>query len=51
MRDIGPRTMQGFIETARAARICIGAKTTHWTAAMRNYRTFPDGDVNASDRP
>jgi len=21
------------------------------TAGMRNYRTFPDGDVNASDRP
>jgi hypothetical protein len=34
------KQMQQFIEPARAARICISAETTHWTAAMRKDRPF-----------
>jgi len=30
-----PSRWSGFIEPARAARICISAETTQWTAAMR----------------
>jgi hypothetical protein len=43
--------MQQFIEPARAARICINAETTQWTAAMRKKRPLPDGSANGRVRP
>jgi hypothetical protein len=42
------KQMQQFIEPARAARICINAETTQWTAAMRKKRALPDGLANGS---
>jgi len=42
--------MQRFIEPARAARICISAKTTQWMTAMRKYQSFADVAVNGSNR-
>jgi len=48
----GYRSCKSALDAVGAARQrCWRAKTTQWTSAMRNYRTFPDGDVNASDRP